>query len=411
MADSTLIKRVVLKRFKSIESCDVRLGPLNFLVGPNGSGKSNFLDALRFVADSARHSFEHAAAEQGGIWRLMYRFRDEIPGNIEIELLVGLPEGARAGYRLVIGVLPGPVFRNRTGILREECQIEDASGESRHYRVARGEVISSSLSPAPVASVDRLHLVAASGDPAFRPLYDILAGMEFYNPIADHIRKRAYYEQGDRFARDGTGLPNALASLGEPESEPRLVVDRAMRQILPGLVRVEVRGTRPPTTGLCLRLAGGDDDPAGDVFDEGDVSDGTLRALAIVTALVRAASARGIVPLVGVEEPEAGLHPGAVRVLLDCLRDVSETTQVIVTSHSPDLLDDPDIDADSIRYVENRGGSTRIGPINEAARSVLKKNLYTPGELLRLDQLGLGGDQTFPTAEPGQPALPAAPHP
>ena len=49
---STLVQRVSLKNYKSIADCDVLLRPLTFLVGPNGAGKSNFLDALRFVADT-----------------------------------------------------------------------------------------------------------------------------------------------------------------------------------------------------------------------------------------------------------------------------------------------------------------------------------------------------------------------
>src|SRR3954468_7995627 len=65
--DTTFLRRVVLSNYRSIAACDVRLGPLRFLVGPNGSGKSNFLDALRFVADSLQTSVDHALRERGGI--------------------------------------------------------------------------------------------------------------------------------------------------------------------------------------------------------------------------------------------------------------------------------------------------------------------------------------------------------
>ena len=67
MSDPTLITRVVLKNYKSIARCDVRLRPLMFLVGPNGSGKSNFLDALRFVSDALNTSLDHALRDRGGI--------------------------------------------------------------------------------------------------------------------------------------------------------------------------------------------------------------------------------------------------------------------------------------------------------------------------------------------------------
>lgn len=54
------VARVRLRNYKSIASCSVNLRPLTNLVGPNGAGKSNFLDGLRFTAESLRHSLDHA---------------------------------------------------------------------------------------------------------------------------------------------------------------------------------------------------------------------------------------------------------------------------------------------------------------------------------------------------------------
>jgi predicted ATPase len=61
VSDSTFITRVVLKNYKSIAACDVRLGPLTFLIGLNGAGKSNFLDAIRFVNDGLVHSLVYCS--------------------------------------------------------------------------------------------------------------------------------------------------------------------------------------------------------------------------------------------------------------------------------------------------------------------------------------------------------------
>jgi len=119
------------------------------------------------------------------------------------------------------------------------------------------------------------------------------------------------------------------------------------------------------------------------------MSDGTLRVLGILVALFQSggngASLR--VPLVGIEEPEVALHPGAAGVLLDSLRDASRSTQIIVTSHSPDLLDDERLDIESILAVVAEEGATTVGPLDEAGRSALHDRLYTAGELLRLNQL------------------------
>ena len=65
--DRRLLTRVKLRNYKSIAACDVAPAQLSFLVGPNGSGKSNFLDALRFIADSLRFSIDHALRDRGGI--------------------------------------------------------------------------------------------------------------------------------------------------------------------------------------------------------------------------------------------------------------------------------------------------------------------------------------------------------
>jgi len=91
--------------------------------------------------------------------------------------------------------------------------------------------------------------------------------------------------------------------------------------------------------------------------------------------------------LTAIEEPEAAVHPGALRMLFDAMREASKTTQVIATSHSPDLLDDKDIDIDSILAVTVADNETRIGHLDEVGRSVIRDQLFTVGELLRMNQV------------------------
>ena len=73
--------------------------------------------------------------------------------------------------------------------------------------------------------------------------------------------------------------------------------------------------------------------------------------------------------------------------MLDALREAAGQTQIIITSHSPDLLDDKDLDPESTLAVEARDGITVIAGIDEAGRSAVHDRLYTTGELLRLNQL------------------------
>jgi predicted ATPase len=117
-----------------------------------------------------------------------------------------------------------------------------------------------------------------------------------------------------------------------------------------------------------------------------NMSDGTLRALGILAALFQ--GNRDYAPtLIGIEEPETALHPAASSALREALNRASQETQIIVTSHSPDLLDDRQLSADSLLSVVSEKGETRIGPIDEASRQVIRDSLFSAGELLRLNQL------------------------
>ena len=112
------------------------------------------------------------------------------------------------------------------------------------------------------------------------------------------------------------------------------------------------------------------------------MSDGTLRTLGVLVALFQAPAG-----LVAIEEPEVALHPAATGVLTDSLRDASDHRQVLITSHSPDLLDDATLPDSAIQAVVSEDGDTKIGLLDEAGRSTLREHLYTAGELLRMDQL------------------------
>ena len=84
--DRRLLRRVVLRNYKSIAACDVSLAQLSFFVGRNGSGKSNFLDALRFTADALRFSIDHALRDRGGI-------NGELERAVELAALRAGPHG------------------------------------------------------------------------------------------------------------------------------------------------------------------------------------------------------------------------------------------------------------------------------------------------------------------------------
>ena len=131
-------------------------------------------------------------------------------------------------------------------------------------------------------------------------------------------------------------------------------------------------------------------------FLASNMSDGTLRALGVLVALFqRNGESMGHRHLVGIEEPESALHPAAA-VLIDSFTDAAQMSQVVVTSHSAGLLDNDAIPARSILGVLSEHAETRIGPLDEAGRTTLRDQLFTAGELLRMDQLRPDPEQSAP---------------
>ena len=117
------------------------------------------------------------------------------------------------------------------------------------------------------------------------------------------------------------------------------------------------------------------------------MSDGTIRAAAVLAALFQPAVVTGAVRLVGIEEPETALHPAAAGVLFDALTEASTHVQVIAATQSADLLDREDLDTSIVRAVTMQDGLTVIGEVDDASREIAEKRLHTLGELMRGDQL------------------------
>ena len=378
--DRRLLTRVVLRNYKSIAACDVSPEQLSFLVGPNGAGKSNFLDALRFVADAVRFSLDHALRDRGGIKEVRRRSGGH-PNHFGIRLDLDLAESA-VHYAFTVGARPHGEYE----VKREQCVIE-SKRDSRYdgYEVKSGGVVRSTWGPPPSAAADRLYLVNVSGVDVFRPVYDALVGMGFYNLNPDAIRDLQAPDPSDLLKRDGGNAASVLARLSARSPEIKKRIEDYLGKVVTGITSVDrCSEGRQETIEFRQEVSGA---RASRRFSASNMSDGTLRAFGVLVALFQDAGVGAVPRLVGIEEPEVALHPAAFGVLIDSLRDGAERAQVLVTSHSPDLLDDKEISDDSIFSVVAERGETRIGPVDKVTRSTLRGQLYTAGELLRMNQL------------------------
>lgn len=372
---SVFIRKVSLENYRSIHQCEVELGPVTFLVGANGSGKSNFLDALRLISDSLNRSLDHALRDRGGLEEVRRRSGGH-PTHFGIRVDFRLDEDTSGHFAFKVGAKKQKTW----SISREECRVGGS-----YYLIEEGTVRAPIDALMPPAQRDRLYLVAASGLPQFRPLYDALSQMGFYSVQPDRIRELQAPDEGRVLRRDGSNLASVLAGLEQPErADVKERIREYLRRVVPGIEDFGAKRIGHMETVEFKQAVEGAEKPWR--FPAINMSDGTLRALAVLVALFQAGQGSGV-RLVGVEEPETALHPAAARVLRDCLLEASEQVQIIVTSHSAELLDDASIDPSMIRAVIAEGNRTSIGGVDDATRSALRDHLFTAGELLRLQQL------------------------
>ena len=210
--------------------------------------------------------------------------------------------------------------------------------------------------------------------------------MGFYNIHPEQVRELQSPDPGELLKQDGSNIASVLANLKSEAPESAERVGKYLSKVVPGTVDVESKTVGPKLTLEFRQEVRGDRHPWR--FLANNVSDGTLRVLGVLMALYQSAGREsGKARLIGIEEPEGSLHPAAAGVLTDVLREGSERAQVIVTSHSADLLDRDTIPLESILAVVSEDGETRLAPLDETSRSMLRDHLFTAGELLRMDQL------------------------
>ncbi len=379
MSKPIFITKVMLRNYKSIGYCDVSLGKLTYLVGANGSGKSNFLDALHLVRDALSGSLDNALNERGGLSEVRRRSSGH-PTHFGIRLEFILATTGQPGYyAFTIAALAGRGYE----VLTEKCVIQGA-GKGTFFQIDRGRLQGSSETVFPAVTADRLALVAASGLTAFRPVFDAFTHMGFYNLNPKLMRELQKPQEGRLLKPVGENIASVIGHLERLAPDRLALVQQYLQTVAPMVHGVERKQVGPMETLEFRQDMVGAKHPWR--FLAQNMSDGTLRALGVLAALFQ--GNRDYSPtLVGIEEPETALHPAASAALREALTRASEETQVIVTSHSPDLLDDMNLSADALLAVVSEGGETRIASLDPASREVMRQRLFSAGELLRLNQL------------------------
>ncbi|MGH9072393.1 MAG: AAA family ATPase, partial [Acidimicrobiales bacterium] len=219
-----------------------------------------------------------------------------------------------------------------------------------------------------------------------------IGGIKQYSPLRDALRSvRSYAIYPDSLREPSK--PSPLAYLDTTGTNWASIV----RGVAAGSYGGELRAALAQVTGDVIDLrvdqlgdnlavlfrhrVDAGDRRGGAWFDAGRESDGTLRIAGLLTALLQEPP----LTLIAVEEPELTIHPGAIPLVVDFLRMAASWSQVLITTHSPELLDM--IAPEEIRVVQRIAGVTTVSPVDAGQVGLVRAQLATPGELLRREGL------------------------
>ncbi|HOA25379.1 MAG TPA: AAA family ATPase [Aggregatilineales bacterium] len=366
-----MLTRVSIQNYKSLRDIDVELGPLTVLVGQNSTGKSNFIDALRFVSDAVTHGLDQALLERGGIKVVQYA--SQLSNEIGINFLLQFEfEGNIGEYR----------FNLSTQENEYEIVYEKAAVNGVGYEVQQGKpnFIGLEQDLSLPWNNDRLRLFLPVSAGVVGPLGKIrffLMSAGYYSIFPNDLRSPQRPSIPERLFETAFNLNSVLRRMKKetPDAFERLRL--AFVQMVPGVqgIDVELIGGYLVTK---LQYQYGD---RVETFDLSQESDGTLRLLGILTALYQVPTP----PLITIEEPELAVHPGALKMLYEVLEEASHRTQLIITTHSPDLISY--CAPENLRIVEKVEGATKIAPLEQRQIDIVNEQLFSTSDLLRIEGL------------------------
>lgn len=324
---------------KSLAKVRLELGPLTVLIGANGSGKSNLLGALSLARRFADWTLQRFVGEAGGAAALLHYGPKRTPRLcMDFEFV---RQGQRYIHRSELSFAAGDklVFAD-----------ESISGDSFACNFGSGH-FESALGP--------------SGEAHEAFVHGWLSEISFFHfhdtSISSALRTFSRPEDDQRLRSDGKNLAAFLLrmseSLDEAERKAWRRINHFVHRVAPG-VR-ELAPTR--MSGASVRLDWIDDQ--GERFGAHQLSDGSLRAIALITALSQPTAQ--LPRFISIDEPELGLHPAAIAVIAALARAASHHSQLLLATQSTCFLDH--FKPSEVVVVEREAGESQFTRLDKDA--------------------------------------------
>jgi hypothetical protein len=332
--------RIRLENWRNFRHVEVDLQGRVFLVGPNASGKSNFLDAFRFLHEVAKHSgFQQAVLHRGGVSRLR-NWSAPDNSDIAVAVWIGSDDQPRLWeYEVRFRETPsGCPILSAEQVRRAGFEM-DRPDEADRQDIAR-------------LTQTALEQVSLNRD--FREISNFLSTVFYLHVIPQLVREpdRSAGRTADPFGGD---FLEQMADLPPDLLRERLDwMTGVLQAAVPEIERLEVNRNGRGQAHLRVQ-----DRSSGYWQTEADLSDGTLRLIGLLWSHRVQPSG----PLI-LEEPELSLHPEIVRRLpqLFALMENRGGQQILLNTHSPDLLLDEGIGLDEVFLLLPGQNGTEVHP-------------------------------------------------
>lgn len=350
------------------------LGDVTVLVGPNGAGKSNvtsFFKMLNFLTTGALQEYVARSGYADSILHYGLKRTARMKALLEFE---DEQDGARDKYEFsLLGVPSGAL------VFAEETIEYSSQTHAKPYRKSLGELHKESLLDS-----------AKKDNPTAGVVFGVLKGCRFYQfhdtSSEARIRQDGYIEDNGYLRSDAGNLAAFLYGLkSRAETEPYYrQIENTVQLTFPQLrcFSLEPRVANKRYILLNWYSRAYEDYLLG----SHQISDGALRFTAMATLLLQPPDK--LPAFIVLDEPELGLHPGAIELLAEMIKGVAlHQTQVLVATQSPQLVNY--FDLSQIRPIEHRGGRSVILELDPDAYSEWLEE-YSTGELWEKNVIGGG---------------------
>lgn len=379
---------ILLRNFKAFKAINLaQLPPYSVFVGANGTGKSTLFDVFGFLRDCLRENVRAAVQKRGGFKELATRGSDNPAIEIRLRIRMSLPRiGERTvTYAVQIAEKSGRIVvaneilkykRLTHGQPFEFMNFSDGAGGAIVNEADIGDEVPPKRESQRLDEPDILAIKGLGQFQRFEAASAIRTLIERWHVSDFHVQAaRPSQEAGyaEHLSAQGENLPLVAQYMFERHPEAFNQVLTRMAERVPGVTKVEA--IRTEDARIVLRFQ---DRAFVDPFAARSVSDGTIKMFAYLLLLNDPEPH----PLLCIEEPENQLYPALLAELGEEFQEYASRGQVMVTTHSPDLLNATPLE--SIFLLRKQRGITSILRASDDANlAALIQAGDRPGELWR----------------------------